>query len=195
MEPRVAAYQGRLVAPGVLGLVTQLLVGLEAVAQTVLTATTGTGSSIFKMVAEVDIWLFMAAGIAFLLWFSRCRHNAELLAPGRIAYPDGMAMGAWFVPGLMWWAPRRIALDIRRAAGGPGDTVLINAWWIAWLADSLGFVLYALIDPDGNPNGPLVLVLDVVAAALCVAVISRITAAQNAAAARAAAGGSSRGNS
>ena len=167
-------------APGLLAPVTQLLIGLEAGAQVVLAVTARTSPAVFTVVGQADMWLLLSGGVAFLLWFSRCRHNAEVLAPGRIAYGDGMAMGAWFIPVLMWWVPRRIALDIRRAAG-PGDIALINAWWIAWLANSVGFLLYALLDLNGDPNSPLVAVLDVVAAALCIAVIRRITAAQDAA--------------
>nr|WP_277347997.1 DUF4328 domain-containing protein [Streptomyces sp. HNM0574] len=85
---------------------------------------------------------------AWLTWFWRVRTNAEALAPGRVRYPAGMAIGAWFIPVCCWWFPKQIINDVWRASsqdldarapspfGGPQPVTgrtLTNAWWTLWV--------------------------------------------------------------
>ncbi|MET9617203.1 DUF4328 domain-containing protein [Kitasatospora indigofera] len=91
---------------------------------------TGDGESEFC--AELGRWtppLFAGGVVGFLGWFRRCRLNAEILSSTTHTYGRGRAPGAWFIPVLMWWAPRRAVLDIRRAGGSAGTPWLINTRW------------------------------------------------------------------
>lgn len=152
-------------------------------AQTVAQLLVGIGGGMSKSSGQytsVSMTLFVAAIIVFLCWFRRCRLNAEVLAPGTHRYAPGFAVGGWFIPLAMWWIPRRSALDIWRASGPAGGEWVINAWWAAWLAKTLGA---AIATPfESHPNGYSLYdqIAGVVAGALAIAVIRRVTARQNA---------------
>ncbi|GAA1973639.1 hypothetical protein GCM10009738_58900 [Kitasatospora viridis] len=143
----------------------------------------------FHTTARFTITPFLAVVVVFLCWFRRCRRNAEVQAPGRHRYSPNSAVGLWFVPVVMWWAPRRIALDIWRASDAPGRPWAINAWWWAWLAKSVGVTAYVVIDLDGNANSPFFALVDVLASALAVLMIQQVTTAQRRKAAAAATAG------
>ncbi|MET7858723.1 DUF4328 domain-containing protein [Streptomyces sp. NPDC005318] len=135
---------------------------------------------------SVSFVVGIATLVTFLLWFRRCRYNAQALSVGPFAHSPGWAVGAWFTPVLMWWRPRRIALDIHRAIGhdpAPDTTItLINAWWAAWIAHMAGAMMAA---SSAYADSVVVLAasqaLYLIAAVLLVLVIQRITAAQTSA--------------
>ncbi|MEU6989793.1 DUF4328 domain-containing protein [Streptomyces sp. NPDC046465] len=94
----------------------------------------------------------IATCVGFLVWFHRVRVNAEVFAPHQHRKARGWTVGAWFVPVVNLWFPRRIALDIwdasirdasiRDASGDPasaGSTShrLLNTWWTLWVANLL----------------------------------------------------------
>jgi hypothetical protein len=176
---RVSARQGRLRPPGAIARVAQAVIGLEAVLELVYLAVRRTGSALVGSLSGADTWVSLAAGLTFLMWYGCCRENAELIAPGRTPYRIGWGILAWFVPLFMWWGPWRVVLGLRRASG-PGDTVLIGVWWAAWVADTIGYSVYLLLHPYGDLYPWWPMVLNAVAAGLCIAVISRVTSAQNA---------------
>ncbi|MFF9624920.1 DUF4328 domain-containing protein [Streptomyces griseosporeus] len=121
----------------------------------------------------------IACWISFLVWFHRCRCNAEVLAPGTHTYAPAFAVGAWIIPLAMWWLPRRIMLDIRRAGGPPVDVWLINAWWFVWLCDGpLSVAVHLLILHQTDYHNPVDHGIGVVSSALAIAVIRRVTAGQ-----------------
>ena len=93
-------------------------------------------------------------------------------------YSPGRSLRVWFTPVVMWWAPRRAVLDIWRAGGGAGTPWLINAWWSAWLAKSVGVPLYMVIDLQGNPNDPYITTVHVGASILAILVIQQVTTSQ-----------------
>ncbi|MER6026040.1 DUF4328 domain-containing protein [Streptomyces sp. NPDC001851] len=88
-------------------------------------------------VSVLCVYVVTAAIVLFLAWFARCRRNAELLSPGAVRGSASWAVLAWLLPGVDFWAPRRLLLDVQRASGpagahpGRGD-VLVNVWWAAW---------------------------------------------------------------
>ncbi|MGW6392935.1 DUF4328 domain-containing protein [Streptomyces sp. NPDC055103] len=124
-------------------------------------------------VLQVSCW------IAFLIWFHRVRCNAEVLAPGTHKYSPGFAVGAWVIPLAMWWLPRRIALDIRRAGGPPLDVWLINAWWIAFLCNGpIAVAIHHLVLDHIDFHTPMNHVFALVDSVLAIAVIRRVTAGQ-----------------
>ncbi|MDH6144515.1 hypothetical protein P3T35_006558 [Kitasatospora sp. GP30] len=154
---------------------TQVLIVMHAV----LGTADGISPTFFAETARLPIPLFLGIVVVFLCWFRRCRLNAEVFAPGTHKYPAKHAVGTWFTPGVMWWAPRRITLDVWRASGATGSPWVINAWWAAWLAKSVGVTAYMVIDLNGNPNSPATVLVDVVASALAILMIQQVTAAQN----------------
>ena len=77
-------------------------------------------------------WVARFAGAAvFIAWMHRAYRNLDVLDPGARRFDQGWAIGAWFVPVLMWWRPKQIINDIWR--GGEGSrgfaigTVLVGA--------------------------------------------------------------------
>jgi Domain of unknown function (DUF4328) len=128
----------------------------------------------------------LATLVTFLVWFRRCRYNAQALSVGPFAYTPGWAVGAWFTPVLMWWRPRRIVLDIHRAVGhdpAPDTTVtLINAWWATWIAHTAGALpATSTAYADSVVLSVVSQALYLIAAVLVILVIQRITAAQSSA--------------
>ncbi|MFI8240221.1 DUF4328 domain-containing protein [Streptomyces sp. NPDC085866] len=131
----------------------------------------------------VYVYLMTAAVVLFLVWFARCRRNAELLSPGTVRGSAVWAVLAWLIPVVNLWVPRGLLLDVQRARGpgtpGRRDRVLVNAWWATWVG-------HALVVPVGTRLGQgtsLVLLLvaealHLAAGALAIAVIQRITARQ-----------------
>ncbi|MDX2732641.1 MULTISPECIES: DUF4328 domain-containing protein [unclassified Streptomyces] len=125
----------------------------------------------------------LATLVTFLLWFRRCRYNAQALSVGPFAHTPGWAVGAWFTPVLMWWRPRRIALDIHRAVGHDPATdttvTLINAWWAAWIAHMVAAVTATSTSyADSVVLSVVSQALYLIAAVFVILVIQRMTAAQ-----------------
>lgn len=132
------AYSGPVADPRRLALAAQVLIAVQTAAQLALAAAGGTGSKLFAQFAPLSLLLFAATVVAFLCWFRRCRLNAERFAPGTHRYSAGFAVGAWFIPVAMWWIPRRMALDVWRANPPAGGAWVVDAWWAAWLAKTVG---------------------------------------------------------
>ncbi|MFD7903966.1 DUF4328 domain-containing protein [Kitasatospora sp. NPDC059747] len=163
-----------------MALTMQALLALFAVAQVMSNLNTETGSRVFPAAILFEMPLFLATVVAFLCWLRRCRLNAETFAPGTHKYSVGAAVGASLVPVLNTWAPRRVMLDLWRANGSTGATWVINAWWVTWLAKMIGISAYVVADPNGNLNNPVVMFINVAAAALTIVMVEQITAAQRA---------------
>ncbi|MGW2705899.1 DUF4328 domain-containing protein [Streptomyces sp. NPDC001340] len=131
----------------------------------------------------VYVNLTMVAAVVFLVWFSRCRRNAQLLSPGPLPGSAAWAVFAWLIPVVNLWVPRGLVLDVHRASQ-PGaaekrDRVLVNVWWTAWAG-------HAVVVAVGNqlsrgallPHLLVAEAFDLTAAALAIAVIQRVTARQ-----------------
>lgn len=140
----------------------------------------------FGFRSMVFVNLMTAAAVVFLVWFSRCRRNARLLAPGAASQPGVWAVVAWLIPVVNLWVPRWLVLEVHRASS-PGtpekgrDEVLVNVWWAAWA----GHTAVAMASQfGGGTTMPLLVVteaLNLAAAVLAMFVIQRITGLQSAA--------------
>lgn len=98
-----------------------------------------------QVVAVVSALLHVVIAALWLVWFWLTRENAEKIGPGRVRYPSGLAVGAWFIPFANLVLPKQIADDIcvvsnRQAVppAFPGHRPrtflgLLHAWWAAWL--------------------------------------------------------------
>ncbi|OIK25580.1 hypothetical protein VT52_021160 [Streptomyces malaysiense] len=80
----------------------------------------------------VLVLVWVAAGIAWLVWLWRARINSELMS-GAAAHrrARGWVVGGWTVPVANLWIPYQVVSDVWRASA-PRRSVpvtLISAWW------------------------------------------------------------------
>ncbi|MFJ9761127.1 DUF4328 domain-containing protein [Streptomyces sp. NPDC101149] len=147
--------------------------------------------SLYSSVGLLQTSVLLTCVVVFLCWFHRVRVNAEVFSPFGHAKKRGWAIGAWFVPIVNLWFPRRITLDIWDASS-PWDTPrshgLVDAWWTLWLLSVLtnrsGSFAYRSADTAEEIRGAVrqVLVADVVdaaAAVLAILVVLRLTRMQH----------------
>jgi hypothetical protein len=143
------------------------------------------------------LWLLAGAvtAVMFLTWSWRARCNAELLSPLPHRLTRGWTVGSWFVPGLNAYLPRAVMEDIWRTSrpDAPGDAGharelprawLVHYWWYAVLASGLAALwlwVSHLVEPtveelrDVAAVSTVLAVLQLVAAALAIPVIRRVT--------------------
>jgi hypothetical protein len=150
-----------------------------------------------KSVVEVFKFIaLLASGVAFIRWFHAAYRNVTLLAPVEVTYKPGWAIGAWFVPILGLWRPKQIADEIWHAselqpqpAQPPANrlgktTTVLTLWWAFWIISSLVGNVSTRFFFGSDTLGHIretdklhivALLLDIVAAALAVVVVKRIT--------------------
>ena len=132
-------------------------------------------------------WLYVnlmtVTAVLFLVWFSRCRRNAQLLSPTPLPGSAAWAVLAWLIPVFNLWVPRGLILDVHGASGPDGsekrDRVLVNVWWAAWAGHTAVVAVGGQLGQE--PSLPFLLTveaLDLAAGALAIAVIQRVTARQ-----------------
>ncbi|MFI6765456.1 DUF4328 domain-containing protein [Streptomyces sp. NPDC050355] len=92
------------------------------------------------LVSWPSLLVWIAGGVAFLIWLWRARINAELMG-GAAAHRRSRALvvGAWIAPVVNLWYPYQIVSDIWKASASrrPVPLALINAWWASFVAASL----------------------------------------------------------
>jgi len=137
--------------------------------------------------------VFLAAGIAFLLWITRVRGNAELLAgPESQRRSRGWAVGGWICPVVNLWFPYQIMTDIYRAsARRPVDGSIIGFWWAALVTNNVLGNAVARVISSGPPTlgevraeavlATATTILQIVAALLIAMIIERVNTWQAAA--------------
>lgn len=88
------------------------------------------------LVGGLQTLTFFATIAVFLVWFHRVRVNAEVFDTSGHGLRRGWAIGGWFVPPVLLWFPRRVALDCW-GASSPREKhrshALVNACWALWL--------------------------------------------------------------
>ncbi|MEU7301286.1 DUF4328 domain-containing protein [Streptomyces sp. NPDC007206] len=143
-----------------------------------------TSEARFAQVTQVYLYVTTAAVVLFLVWFARCRRNADLLSPGAARGSVGWAVAGWLIPVLNLWVPRGLVLDVQRASAPAGaaadrENLLVNVWWAAWAGHALvTFVGMNVGSPTSLPLLVAAEALDLLAGALAVCVIQRITVRQ-----------------
>jgi Domain of unknown function (DUF4328) len=138
------------------------------------------------------LWLLACAttGVTFLTWAWRARHNAERLSSPRHRLHRGWVIAGWLVPAFplivledVWRTSRPDVPAVEHVRELP-RTALVHYWWYATLACVLA-VLWLAGTRSGDPTLEVLLniasattvlaVLQVVAAVLAIALVSRIT--------------------
>ncbi|MFD6925146.1 DUF4328 domain-containing protein [Streptomyces sp. NPDC059944] len=129
--------------------------------------------------------------VVFLIWFLRVRGNAEVFNPFGHGKSRTWAGWGWFVPVANLWFPRRVTLDIWDAsvpAGSRRGHALVNLWWTFWvlllLTDRLSGSAYSKAGTadeihDAAAQVMFSDVVDIVAAALAILVVLRLTRMQH----------------
>ncbi|MGE7440099.1 DUF4328 domain-containing protein [Kitasatospora sp. NPDC001175] len=150
----------------------------ELALQVAITMTGGTQGHLARAMPLLGVFVVIST-IVLLCWLRRCRLNAEILAPGTHRYAPGFAVGGWFIPVAMWWIPRRIVLDIRRASGLSGRGWPVEGWWWTRLAKLPVAAALTCAGVKSNPLlSPYTMPLGVAAAVLMILMVREITAAQ-----------------
>ncbi|MEU4094057.1 DUF4328 domain-containing protein [Streptomyces sp. NPDC026673] len=160
--------------PRPMGRAAQAFIAAQCLSQLGVGLVGGTRWEYYPVAVTPLVALFIGSVVTFIRWFRQCRVNAALLAPGSQKYAPGLAAGAWFIPFVMLWVPRRMAVDIARASGVRGAAWLVNAWWAAWLVRTLA----PGVAGGGAGFSRVEVAAALVAGVLVVVLIQRITAAQ-----------------
>ncbi|MEU9116472.1 DUF4328 domain-containing protein [Streptomyces sp. NPDC048483] len=157
-----------------------------------------TADSLSALESWLGFWpsflVWLVAGVAFLAWLWRTRVNGELMS-GADAHRRSRAwvVGAWVSPVINLWYPYQVVSDIWQASAPrrPASVALVNAWWASFLAANLvkpiqwraASQLATEQDVLANANlSTLLTGLYLVAGALIILIIRRITAWQTVAA-------------
>ncbi|MGW3360353.1 DUF4328 domain-containing protein [Streptomyces bungoensis] len=136
---------------------------------------------------QIYVWAMTVAAALFLVWFAQCRRNADLISPGAVKGTVGWAVVVWLLPVFNLWAPRGLVVDVQRASSAPDAAprrgeVLVNVWWTVWTGHTIAhFTLTGLGGGTSLPSLVAVESFQLLAAALAVVVIQRVTARQAAA--------------
>ncbi|MFE1553087.1 DUF4328 domain-containing protein [Streptomyces sp. NPDC058718] len=150
-------------------------------------------------VGLLQMLLLLLTGTAFIIWFRRLRANAEVWAGDLLGRTPGWAIGGWFIPFANLWIPRGVAVDIWRgsraepsAADRPGEFLLLNGWWTAFVVDTIvarvvgwNYARAETFEEYASAANWLLAsdALDIVAAVLAILFVRRLTSMQHAKAA------------
>lgn len=153
------------------------------------------------VVALAQLAVFIAAVVFFIRWFHAAYSNLPALGQPNLRYGTGWAIGAWFVPILNLWRPKQIANDVWRGSTAdappfareawkdvPVSGFLLHVWWAAWIATSIvgnaaGRAWWTGDTPEELKSAAQLdiaaSVVDIVAAALAIAVVRSLTAREH----------------
>jgi hypothetical protein len=147
-------------------------------------------------VGVLQLALLGLGALGFILWFVRAYANVSALGSSR-RFSVKWAGWGWFVPILALWRPKQIANDIWRGSDpehpertqdeGAPVALFVTVWWILWLLSNwlsqFGARASFSGDDASSLRGATVVYLvgdsvDIVAAALAVVFIRRVSARQ-----------------
>jgi hypothetical protein len=143
---------------------------------------------------------YITAAALFLVWFHRAYRNLPLLGVRPLRYDNGWEIGSWFIPVFNFVRPKQVADDIwrgseprpgpKRLEDGARVPALLHLWWAAccaaWLLALvervLGYEMQTL--PEQRTAVVVALVACgayVLAAALAIVVVRKVSRRQDAA--------------
>jgi hypothetical protein len=109
------------------------------------------------VVALVILVVFLATGLAWLMWQHRSHANLHAAGVPRLEFTPGWAVGWWFVPIANLWKPFQAMRELHEASTGDPDwrpraPGLLGWWWAGYLTfnilDGIAGVLFA--DESGS---------------------------------------------
>jgi hypothetical protein len=153
-----------------------------------------TSDSRNSAMAVLQLTLLALGAAGFLLWFVRAYANLNPLGSSR-RFSVKWAGWGWFVPILALWRPKQIANDIWRGSDPehPERTQdedapvarFVTAWWIGWIVSNwLSYVAVRVtfngddVETLRSATGVYLVgdAIDIVAAALAILYVRRVTA-------------------
>jgi len=135
-----------------------------------------------------DFLLLLAAGVVFVVWMSRARHNSEVLY-GKAGHrrESVWVFWGWVVPVVSFWFPYQVLKDVYRPSTRLSGGV-VGWWWIAmvtklWLGRAMVRLYLGAEITEGNLRTIAVLstvtaALGALAAVLIIRIVKEITAGQ-----------------
>jgi hypothetical protein len=148
-------------------------------------------------IAVTEIALYVVTAILFIAWFHQAYKNVARLGVAGMRWSSGWAIGSWFVPILNLIRPKQIMNDIWRGSDPDlriGSTLslydpplLYQVWWGMWIAgwvvDRLAFTNYDNAETLSQLSTATVWLavsdaLDLIGAALAIAVVYSLTSRQ-----------------
>jgi hypothetical protein len=157
------------------------------------------------LVGVIVLACYVVAAIPFIAWLHRAYSNLRPLGAGELRYGTGWAIGAWFVPILGLFRPKQIANDVWRASdpelppsaaglwAGRSVPTVLWFWWAFFIAGWVLAQVASRLSLSGETleqlraaNGVAMLsdLITIAGAALAIVVVRRVTARQEARAAR-----------
>ncbi|TDD26798.1 DUF4328 domain-containing protein, partial [Nonomuraea terrae] len=170
------------------GLIDRLLAGTDSVSD----AEAGVADLVYGLSGILEFLAYVVCVVAFLVWLFRVRANAEIFSPGGHRRSRPWVFFGWVVPIISFWFPKQVVDDIWYASTRAGHESapqrgVINAWWAAWLlaafvANAAGRLLFRAEEPEqlaaASRFDVVSIGLTMIAAVLAVAVVRKITEAQ-----------------
>jgi Domain of unknown function (DUF4328) len=105
------------------------------------------------LVILIQMGVYIVAGVFFIRWFYRAYANLPAVGVDKLDHRKGWAIGAWFVPILSLFWPKRMADEIWRGSDPSLEPdrsdgsrrgkvpVFFGLWWLTFLAS--GFLVGA----------------------------------------------------
>jgi len=117
--------------------------------QTVSVSTAETADTLYNSIGLIQLCIYAATGIAFLMWFQMAYSSLPSLGALALPYKPWLAAGAWFIPFFSFVGPKQMADAIYRASDPslprqPGVewkslrvSPLLHLWWACWILSLL----------------------------------------------------------
>jgi hypothetical protein len=98
-----------------------------------------------NLIGILQVLIYLATGIMFIIWFRRAYRNLEAWGTESLRFAAGWTVGGWLVPFLNLVRPKQIMNDLWRATDPelsvqPGIVwkqvrvpLLVHAWWLLFL--------------------------------------------------------------
>lgn len=80
------------------------------------------------LIGFVQFALYVAAGVAFLIWIHRAHRNLPSLHAADLRFTPGWAVGWFFVPIMSLFRPYQVASEIWKASDPNVDTIDNTSW-------------------------------------------------------------------
>jgi hypothetical protein len=124
-------------------LLTQMRDGAFADAEAEMTAAATANDTRQAVIGVLQFLLFVAAGVAILMWIHRANANARALGATSMRYTPGWSVGWYFIPIANLWKPYGAMKEIWKASANPGNpdaaqrSPLLPWWWGMWITSGI----------------------------------------------------------
>jgi len=124
-------------------LLTQMQSGAFADAEAEMTAAATANDTRQAIIGGLQFLLFVAAGVAILMWIYRANTNARALGATSMRFTPGWSVGWYFIPIANLWKPYQAMKEIWKASANPRNpnaaqrSPLLPWWWGLWIGSGI----------------------------------------------------------